>query len=568
MGLTTSLHVGRSGLIASQTGIELAGVNLANVATKGYHRQTMGQAPLDGQEVQRGIFIGRGVQIQQIVRHIDESLELRIRSSISDQSGALERHELLGQIESIENELTDNDLSSNLSAFFGAWSELANSPEDQSLRTLVVEQGKSLATFVRGLRGDLVDLRNKVDGAIDDVASTVSDLLGRIEGVNEQIVELEAGGGGASGLRDQRDSLLSELSQHLDISTVEQGSGSVDVFVGSLPIVLNGKSRGVELKREVVNGEVEVSLVIKEDQSELETTKGSLGALVSSREEDLVNAIDTLDRFAQGLIYEVNRIHSEGQGLKGFDSITGTSKVSDPAAALNSDAAGLAFPPSHGSFQVHVTQKSTGQRTTSVIRVDLDGINGVGDTTLQSLAADLDGLSNVSATITADGRLQIGVESGDFEVSFSDDSSGALASLGINTYFTGSDANDIDVSALVDDDPSFLAAGRGHVAGDNRGALALAGLRDEDLEGLDGVSLTEYWSRHVEEYAARTARAGLDEQASSVVRDNLEAQQQSVSGVNSDEEAINLLAFQRAYQGSAKFLSVVDEVMQTLLSLL
>lgn len=567
MGLSGSLQIGRSGLIASQTAIELTGQNLANIATPGYHRQTIGLTSAGSHEIQRDIFIGRGVQVQQIVRHIHESLESRLRTSIADQSGALERQQLLSQIESLENELSDNDLSSHLSAFFGAWNELANSPQDNSVRTLVLQQARTLGGFIRGLREDLVQLRQQVDAAIDSIASTVNDLLEKIEAVNGQLVLSEAGGGQANGLRDQRDALLAELSQYVEVSAVEQNSGAVDVFVGSLPIVLNGKSRGVELRRQALGDRLEIDLVIQDDQSVLQATSGRLGALAEARDADLVAAIDTLDRFAHELIFQVNRIHSQGQGLRGFDSVTAAVRVDDPAAVLTSAAAGLEFTPRHGSFQVHLTQKSTGQRTTSVINVDLDGINPSADTTLQSLATDLDAAANLSASISPDGRLTIQADSADFEITFSDDSSGVLAALGINTFFVGSDARDIDVNSVVDRSPALVAAAQGHVPGDNRTALALAGLRDESVPGLDGLSLTEFWDRHVGDYAARAAQAELEQEATTVVRENLQAQQQSVSGVNTDEETINLLAFQRAYQGSARFLVVVDELLQTLLSL-
>jgi len=76
------------------------------------------------------------------------------------------------------------------------------------------------------------------------------------------------------------------------------------------------------------------------------------------------------------------------------------------------------------------------------------------------------------------------------------------------------------------------------------------------------------WNRHVEEYAVRLGQAQSQAQTDEIVRSNLESQQQSISGVSLDEEAINLLAYQRAYQGTARFLSVVDELMQTLMQLI
>ena len=115
--------------------------------------------------------------------------------------------------------------------------------------------------------------------------------------------------------------------------------------------------------------------------------------------------------------------------------------------------------------------------------------------------------------------------------------------------------------------PAQLAVTANHVTGGNGTALLLSDLGDTPLSALNGLSLNETWAKHVEDYAVRTQQAGLDLAATQVVTESLQSQRAAVSGVSIDEEAINLIAFQRAYQGSARFLNVVDELMQTLLTL-
>jgi flagellar hook-associated protein 1 FlgK len=568
MGLGSALQIGRSGLLTSQAAMQVVGHNLANVATEGYHRQTVALAPAGGQEIQKDVFIGRGVQLQAITRQIDQALESRLRGAIADQSHSLARQDLLRQVEAIQNEFSDVDLSTKLSAFFNSWSQLANNPQDLSLRTLVTEQAASLTEFIQGLRTDLTSLRTQVDQAAETTVAQVNSLLTQIEDLNHRVALQDHGTGTAAGLRDQRDALLGELSKYLDISTVEQSSGVVDVFVGSLPIVLNGDSRGVELKTTTEDGDLQIDLVLADDQSPLDISSGQLGAIVQFRKQDLAQAIDILDTFAGQLIWQVNRLHSQGQGTESFASVTGSVRVDDATAALNDDDAGLHFLPDHGSFQIHVTQQSTGQRITQTIRVDLDGIDAANDTTLTSLAADIDAINNISASVTSDGRLRITADGNDFQISFSDDTSGVLASLGVNTFFTGWRATDIDVNSVIIQKPALIAAAQGHILGDNRNALALAALRDQSVDELSGFSLSEYWNRHIEDFAIRLSQASQSVEADTVVRENLQAQQQSISGVNADEETINLIQYQRAYQASARFLSVVDEMIQTLLALL
>ena len=575
MSLGNALQIGRTGLLASQAAIEVAGNNLANAATVGYHRQRVDLVPVGDQKISRNAFVGRGVQISQIVRQVDVSLENRLRLGLADQSGARIAQDMLAQIEVIHNELSDNDLSSHLSAFFSAWSELANAPDDVAQRAMVVQEGASLALFVRDMRSRLVDLRQQVDEQIDDAVTAVADLLARIEQLNTKVAEAERGAGDAHSLRDQRGLLLSDLSKLVDISVIEADSGMVDVFIGSLPIVLNGKAQQIDTRVQVVGAagqggadRTQIEMILAEDQSVLSPTSGSLGALLAGREQTVVDALDVLDGFANQLIFQVNRVHSQGQGTSAFGDVLGATRVADPGALLNSADAALGFSVVHGGFQIHTTQKSTGQRDTSAINVDLDGIDPANDTSLTSLVAQLNAVAGVTASVTTDGRLRIQADSPDIEITFSDDSSGALAALGINTFFTGEGGYDIAVSTTVRDNQAYVAVAQGHVAGDNRNALAIAALADRPLDDLGGGSLTELWSRGIEDQAVRLSQARQQVETETAVVESLSAQQQALSGVNTDEEAINLLAFQRAYQGSARFLTVVDELMQTLLSIL
>lgn len=570
MGLAGALQIGRTGLLASQTALQVVGQNLANLSTEGYHRQKITLAPERYQEIGSGLFVGRGVTIQSITRVIDEALEARLRGSISDQSASEVRQQLLSRIEAIENEFSGADLSTALGEFFNAFSQLANNPQDVSLRTLLIEQATNLTGFISDLDNGLSNVQLQTISQIDQTVATVNDLMSRIASLNAQIAVQSSGAGGAPGLRDQRDQLLSELSQFLDISIIEQPSGSADVYVGSLPIILNSRSRGIELLKETIDGQTVTKVVISADKSLLDISSGELGALIRFKENDMQDTIGAIDTLAAQLIFQVNRLHSQGQGLDLLDGVTGAQAVADATVALNDSATDLTIFPTHGSFQIHVVQKSTGQVITTTINIDLDGINPAGDTTLTTLAADLDAAANISATVTPDGRLQITPGSGDFAISFSDDTSGVLAVLGINTFFTGKDAFDIKVNSLVAASPRLIAAATSSAAGqnpgDNTNALTIAGLRDRAFTVLNGLSLTQHWNRHVEDFAVRQAQARNQFQADTIIREGLTSQQQSFSGVNVDEEVIDLILFQRAFQASARFLTVIDEMYQTLLA--
>ncbi|MBI1367587.1 MAG: flagellar hook-associated protein FlgK [Planctomycetes bacterium] len=565
MSLTGALHVGRTGLAVSQAALEVTGNNLANAATAGYSRQSAVVAAGPSQEVAPGSFIGTGARLQSIIRQTDEALKNRLRAAVSDQQAAQTQQDLLSQIESIEGELTDQGLSTRLGDFLNSWSELASSPSDSGIKSLVISNGGSIASYLQDVRSELTNLRDQIDHSLNSNVKVANGLLDKIADLNQKIALSEKGLGTDNALRDQRDQVLSDLSQYLDVTTIEQPNGALNVFVNSTPVVLGNVNRGLSLDVKSDDDQLTIQLRVTADGTPLNPGGGSLGQLIKSRQDDVLNAVDVVDNFAQNLIFELNKLHASGQGSTKLTSVTSSNYVLDPTAALNSAAADLPFSPVNGSFQIHVTQKNTGATTTVQIPVDLDGIGT--DTSLNDIATALNAVGNITATVNPNGSLSINSSTSDFEFSFSDDSSGLLAAMGINTFFTGTSAADINVNAALKNQPNLLAVGQNNVAGDNGTALAIAKLGDQPIASENGQSLRDLWRQHVEDYAIRTAKAGDDVDSTTLINESLTNQLQSVTGVNVDEESINLLQFQRAFQGSARFISVVDQMMQTLLEL-
>jgi len=574
MGLNASLQIGRSGVLASQAAIEVAGNNLTNLNTEGYHRRVVKVSPIRDQPLQAGIFSGRGVQLDAITRLADSALAARLRSAGSDSSLSQTRTELLDQIESIESSLGDVNLANDLTAFFDAWSELAGQPNDNSLRTLVIDQAQTLTARFQDMRSQFLNLSEQIESQTANVVRQADTLTQRIAELNDQIVQQEGGkgDGSAHSLRDQRDGLLGELASLIDISVNEQANGAADVYVGSLPIVIGAEAQGVERDTREVNGANITSVVVSFDRSPLDIRSGELGALLTFQNSDLNGAIADLDTLANQLAYQVNRAHTQGEGQQRLSSATGWAKVEDANVALdNAAATGLNHEITNGSFSIHVYQQ-TGDSVSQVeTHIPVSLLNGGGDT-LNVLAGRLNAGGNITASGTTAGGLSISSDTGDVTFAFSKDTSGALAALGINTFFQGDDAAGINVDAAIVDQPQKLSVAVAHAApgeptGANAAALAVAGLRDQPIAALGNVSLTQYWNEHVEDYAIRNARAVSQSEADTIVFDSLEAQRQSYSGVNADEETISLLQNQRAFQASARFITVVDELLQTLLSI-
>ena len=173
MGLFTAMQIGRSALVSSQVGIQVAGNNMANAATPGYTRQALFLSANRGQ-VMGNFSLGRGVGIDAVERQIDEALQARLRRSMSDESASYAIDEVMTQLETIMGELTGNDLSSEMGSLFDTWSEATNLISSQSV---VVQQADQFAQFVRDLRSDVGLIRGQIESQIDARVARADTLL-------------------------------------------------------------------------------------------------------------------------------------------------------------------------------------------------------------------------------------------------------------------------------------------------------------------------------------------------------------------------------------------------------
>ena len=171
------------------------------------------------------------------------------------------------------------------------------------------------------------------------------------------------------------------------------------------------------------------------------------------------------------------------------------------------------------------------------------------------------------AEVTRDNQLRLRTASPDNQIGFSGDTSGVLAALGINTFFTGSRASDLAVNAtLIQDGSKFAAADDGIGVGvDN--AIKLVSLHDRALDNLNGNTITGVYDQLINDTTQGATVAGAVADGLRVFEGTLQASAQEVSGVNLDEEAIDMIMLQRTYQASAKYISTLSELLDVLVAL-
>jgi flagellar hook-associated protein 1 FlgK len=226
-----------------------------------------------------------------------------------------------------------------------------------------------------------------------------------------------------------------------------------------------------------------------------------------------------------------------------------------------------------GAFNVLIQSKD-GVTTTHTISIDLDGLDT--DTTLNSLAAQLDAIGGLAASVSSDGALELASESDDVEFAFAPpvgsstaDTNGVLAALGLNTFFVGSSASTLRVNDElkgIENAAKFAASLKGIDAGADNANL-LAGLLMRPLESAGDVSLADLYNQMVNDIAQGAAIAQSAAEGFRVFEGTLDGQFQAVSGVNIDEEAIEMITLQRIYQASARYIQTLSELLDVLVNL-
>jgi flagellar hook-associated protein 1 len=564
MSLNGALNIGASALTTAQAALQVTGNNLSNLGNANYSREIAGVTDLPDTELKPGVYLGTGVDLSSIQRQVDESLNTRLNSAMSDYQAATTTQNYSGQIETVFNALGSNSLDTQLTTFMNDWSQLANDPSSTTQRQIVIQDGQTLSNQFNSLDSQLNSMQTNIGGELNSLATNATQLAQQVASLNQQIATSQGAGGQNNQLLDQRDATLQQLSQLVNIQTVNQGNGTVNVYIGSEPLVVGTSADGLTVKQTAnSSGQPVYSLAFASNGGTVQATSGQLGATLTAQSQ-LNTVQQQLNSLAGGLVFGLNSIYSSGQGLSGYNTVTATNQDDDPTAALNTSAADLPFQPVNGSFVLSTTNTQTGLSSSTLVPVNLTGQPT--DTTLNSLAASLNAISGVQATIQG-GKLTIASTDPNVQISFSQDSSHALAALGINTFFSGSDAGSITVNPVAANNPDFLAAAQNGDPGDNSNALAIANFPTTAQSNLGNQNWSQSYNAMIGGVATTAAQATSDAQSTQDIQQTLQTQQQAVSGVNIDEETVTMLQQQRSYQGAAMFISTINQMMNTLMQI-
>ncbi len=538
------LSIAGTGLNASQEALDVTSHNIANVNTPGYTRQ---RAVLRARDplVFGGMYFGTGVEVSGVERVYDRFIGVQLNDARSGFSANTSRAGVLQDLEGILNDLGGTGLSKPLDDFFNSFEELSTDPSSRPARQAVLSSGAVLGDAFTNmdtrLRRDISNVNSEIRGIVKEI----NNLTAEVAHLNGQIQGLEINGASSNDLKDKRDEVLGELAGKIGITTIESESGVVDVMTdGGLSLVSGLTHSTLSVAADKDNSLLTTVTYNGADLTSTITT-GELGGYLHGR-ADLVSALHSLNLLAASVTKEVNVQHRAGYGL---DSSTGldffspmivetTKKSQNTGGALISG--GTITDPSALTLDDYEIRFS-GPLDYVVVNTGTNAVVKKGTYTSGS-AITFDGLS----------------------VTIADGATGPVGGDTFGISVTNSAAMHISVSLS---DPSEVAASGTSTGlpGDNSNALALSALRDKTA--VNGSTFSAYYQGLVAEVGTKANETGNNLSVSEAVVSQLEFQRDSVSGVSMDEETVNMIKLQKAFEASARLMTTVDKMFDTLLSI-
>jgi flagellar hook-associated protein 1 FlgK len=313
MSLTSLLSIARTALLTQQRAIDTTGHNIANASTEGYSRQRLNLAPQVPQQTGFGQ-MGRGVSIIGISRARDQFLDAGYRRENGDRGRYGMTRDMLGQIEQVFGEPSDNGLAAGIDALFSAFGDLANDPAGKAPRVLAREAAATLTQSFHDADRRLAAAGAEVTNRMEAIVSDVNDIMRRIADLNTRVRAGSAGEREAPDLSDERDKLVDQLSAVVGVRVLAREDGTIGVAAGDALLVDGGQFTTFEV-RDLGNGAYGIG--VAGAKGTINVQSGQLAALVELSGVTIPGIRARLDALAAGIVAEVNAIHRGGTTLSG-----------------------------------------------------------------------------------------------------------------------------------------------------------------------------------------------------------------------------------------------------------
>jgi flagellar hook-associated protein 1 FlgK len=625
--MSDMLRTSLSALVAFQRGLATTANNIANSQTAGYSRQQVELAPRLSAGSGGG-FLGTGVDVRTITRSLDQFAIGQYRNSSAQLGRASAYAGVADQVSDIFGDPTVG-VSGSMNAFFTAWQQVANNPGSTPARQTLLAKAQALGDQFRLVNQRLDQVEADINGRLEAGVARINQLSAAIARLNGDVASARAAFGGQppNDLLDQRDQLVSELSQLVDVRVTEDESGALNVFAGNgQSLVLRGVTTELGTRASDLDP-ARLDIVVKAEGGDQTVTgvltEGQIGGLLQVRSRVLDVARNQLGLAATAIGTTINQQQAAGfdqqsqLGAAMFSFATPTTLV----AATNTGAAsvtasvqslaqltgddyvlrydGSAWQLRRQPADDLVSMTGTGTAADPFVA---DGLSFVvaggaasGDRFLVrgaraaagSLRATLTDPRGVAAAAPIRSSAAIGntggatisagsvVDASDpnllttVDIQFTSATTYSVNGAGSFTYTSGTDIVINGWSVQITGSPvtgdSFRVASNANGVGDNRNALLMAAAGSRPLLRGGTTSINSQFAGAVGTVATLNQEATVSRDAQESINAVDRERMLSASGVNLDEEAASLLRWQQAYQAAAKSVAAADTIFQSLL---
>ena len=605
--LFSSLQIAKRALSTQRLGLSVAGHNISNVNTPNYARQQ----PL----VEPGVGGAgmAGVEITYIRRVQDRVVDERLRLNTQELAKWQTLSDRLSQIETFFSDLAGIGLSGALSDFWNSWQDLTVSPESESSRLVAVQRGVVLASRLQGMNAGMEESHIDLDAEINRKITETNEITTRIGKLNQEIISIELSGSQANDQRTLRDYQLAQLSELINFRTIERKGGSVQVFVDSLSLVEG--VRVTELVAQLTADSNEgststASTKILASNNEVAVSGGALAGLIEARDQHLPSMLTRMKTLSESLITQINKLHRLGYGLDnstGLEFFSGTSidditvnselladpkklGVSGEVSAPGNNETALEIAQLQTSLTIGATvipddrQTLTVESTDGWSKNDILGVVG---------SSDLNGTGTWAKILSKDSGTQVTVElfqnptTKTFDKRFNFEQEDGSTTVLTNKVYKDFDGNymtidpnptdglDIDQLANLLADPETEAFPENKLFQQWGGGVAnssvMTGLpqtftsNEVFTEGTQ--TFNDYFAIMFSFIGTQSQQAQRNSDNNELLVQQLTDYREKVSGVSLDEEMANLIQFQRAFEASARYIRIVDEMLATLMNM-
>ncbi|MBD8182974.1 flagellar hook-associated protein FlgK [Pantoea agglomerans] len=548
--MSSIINSAMSGLSAAQAALSTTSNNISNYTVAGYSRQTTVLAQANS-TLQGNSYYGNGVNITGVQREYDAFIATQLRGSSANYSAVSTQHSQISNIDDLLSTSTTS-LSTSLQGFFTNLKNVVSNANDPSARQSMLSNAQGLVSQFQTSAQYLNNMQNSVNADVDSSIKQVNTITSQIADLNKQIGKLSTANGAApNDLLDKRDQLVNTLNNVVGVTVSQQDGGYTVAMANGLTLVNGDKSHDlVAMPSSSDPTRTTIGYVDKQagnvEIPEKLITTGSLGGLLAFRTQDLDLAQNQLGQLAAAFTTSFNDVHKQGFDSKGNQGVD-FFNIGSPIVVGNSKNSTAA--------SVTAEWTDTSALKASNYTVSYDGNNWTAtrasDSTAVTITPGTDASGNT--TLSFDG-LKLTV-------------AGTPAPAAKDSFLVKPVQNAInDMSVAITSESQVAAAGAVGGESDNRNAQKLLNLQDVKLVG-GNATLSQAYATIVSSVGNKTSSLETTSTTQKSVVSQLTQRQQSVSGVNLDEEYANLTKYQQYYMANAQVLQTASTVFNALINI-